>query len=138
MNKEQKQDMMLKIIQDTVTFYGDDPKERRCISADGNCQYTWGDKHCAIGRYLKPKYQIETWKENEESVKGLMDCSEDYCEIDWCLRDEVHGLDVEFWADLQDMHDGRRNWNYEDKGLTLDGEMQCKKMIRNVKDDEYE
>ena len=138
MNKEQKQDMMLDILEDTVTFYGEDPKERRCITYEGDCQYTWGDNHCAIGRYLKPKYQIETWRDNGESVRGLMDCSEDFSEIDWCLKDEVHGVDVEFWIDLQILHDSRLNWDYKDSGLSTHGQEQYNKMIRLIKDDMYE
>jgi hypothetical protein len=77
---------------------------------DGNCQYTWGYTHCAVGRYLKPEYQREDWSSNNESVNELCQDSPNGWDIDWVLRDEVRGLDADFWKDLQDFHDSRHNW----------------------------
>ena len=102
---------MLKILKETREYYSKDPDNRRCITKDGECMYTWGDNHCAIGRYMDEEYQFETWKQNNESVIELMDSEyNEYNDIDWCLRDDVHGLDVDFWRDLQGLHDTCSNW----------------------------
>ena len=50
MNKQQQ---MQDILKETVDYYREDPANRRCLTDDGECMYTWGDNHCAVGRYLK-------------------------------------------------------------------------------------
>ena len=115
-----KQEQMLKILKDTRDYYAEDPDGRRSIDDDGSCNYTWGENHCAVGRYLKPEFQRETWSSNGDSVNQLCEEYDDAseCGFDWVLREEVHGLDADFWRDLQDFHDCRRNWicqlNYEE------------------------
>ena len=101
---------MKQILKDTSDYYAADPDNRRSIDEDGNCNYTWGDTHCAIGRYLKEEYQREDWIENGNSVSTLMESSDDGLNIDWCLRDDVQGIDVDFWRNLQDFHDSRHCW----------------------------
>ena len=107
MNKQQQMQDLLK---DTVGYYSKDPANRRSVDKDGNCMYTWGNQHCAVGRYLKPEYQVENWINNNESVNQLCEDSPKGWDIDWCLRDDVQGLDPDFWRNLQDFHDSRHNW----------------------------
>ena len=112
-----KQEQMLKILKDTRDHYAENPKDRRCIDKDGNCNYTWGDNHCAVGRYLKPEYQREAWNCNNDSVNQL--CEEKASvndephkwNIDWAVREEVHGICPNFWMRLQDFHDNRHCWS---------------------------
>ena len=121
MNKKQQ---MKDILKETIEFYAEDPDNRRGIDEDGNCHYTWGNTHCAIGRYVKEEYQREDWVENDMSINELCDQSDDY-DIDWCLREEVHGLDTDFWKNLQDFHDSHCCWitkedyNRDDEPLGL-------------------
>ena len=103
-------DRMKQILKDTRDHYAADPDNRRSIDEDGNCNYTWGEQHCAVGRYLKPEYQREDWIDNNMSVHELMEGSDDGCNIDWCLRDDVKGLDADFWRNLQDFHDSHSCW----------------------------
>ena len=110
MNKKQQ---MKDILKETIEFYAEDPDNRRGIDEDGNCHYTWGNTHCAIGRYVKEEYQREDWEENDMSINELCDQSDDY-DIDWCLREDVHGLDTNFWKNLQDFHDSHSCWITED------------------------
>tara|TARA_R110000824_G_scaffold72334_3_gene184565 strand:- start:4736 stop:5170 length:435 start_codon:yes stop_codon:yes gene_type:complete len=107
-----KREQMLEILKDTRDYYKEDPDNRRSIDDDGNCNYTWGENHCAVGRYLKPEFQREQWSSNNDSVNQLCEEYEDASAygIDWVLRDEVHGIDVDFWMQLQDFHDNRHNW----------------------------
>ena len=109
-NKER----MKQILKETTDYYAKDPDNRRSIDKDGNCNYTWGDAHCAVGRYLKPEYQREDWVENNMSVFELMENSEDGLSIDWCLRDDVQGLDANFWRNMQDFHDAHSCWITEE------------------------
>jgi hypothetical protein len=109
-----KHKLMLDILKDTRDYYDADPDNRRSISKDGECLYTWGDTHCAVGRYLKEEYQTETWSSNNESVNDLCENSDEAWDIDWAVRDEVKGIDPDFWRDLQDFHDNRHNWITED------------------------
>ena len=139
-------DRMKQILKDTRDHYAEDPDNRRSIDEDGNCMYTWGKSHCAIGRYLKPENQREDWYENGNSVNELMEGSDDGCNIDWCLRDEVHGLDVSFWRNLQDFHDSKSAWitkddyNKDDEpiGLSLVGKDDYRVIERKINIGDYD
>ena len=52
-------DKMIKVVKETEKYYAKDPDGRRSLDEDGNCMYTWGDKHCAVGRYMKKEFQEE-------------------------------------------------------------------------------
>ena len=127
MNKQQQ---MQGILKDTVDYYNVDPANRRCVTDDGDCMYTWGDNHCAVGRFLKDEYKnSEKWSySNNMGVLELEETSDSMC-IDEFLVDSVHGLDTDFWVRLQDMHDivgyweefhehedGRRKYGLTDRG----------------------
>jgi len=117
-----KHKLMLDILKDTRDYYAVDPDNRRSIDKDGSCQYTWGKTHCAVGRYLKPEYQREDWSSNNDSVIELCEDSAEGLDIDWALRDDVCGLDADFWRDLQDFHDSRHNWIFKDTFFPPDTE----------------
>ena len=102
---------MQDILKETVEYYRKDPANRRCLTDDGECMYTWGDNHCAVGRYLKEENQTETWHCNNESVNELCEHNPDDYSVDWVLREEVHGIDPEFWRCLQDIHDTGGYWH---------------------------
>ena len=68
MNKQQQ---MQDILKDTIDYYEKDPSKRRCLTDDGDCMYTWGNKHCAVGRFLRKEYQDETWDGNNKSANEL-------------------------------------------------------------------
>ena len=87
--------------------------------------YTWGNKHCAVGRYLRTEYQDETWEYNNLSVNELSHNSDDGdWNIDWCIVDKAKGLDLNFWARLQDMHDMVGYW--EEWSQDTDGKREHK------------
>ena len=117
-----KHSQMLEILKDTRDYYAVDPDNRRSIDKDGNCQYTWGKTHCAVGRYMQEIFQQEDWEQNNDSVNELCEDSDEGWDIDWTLREEVHGLDPDFWKDLQDFHDSRHNWICKDTFFPPDTE----------------
>ena len=127
MNKKQQ---MQDILKDTVDYYNVAPANRRCVTEDGDCMYSWGDNNCAIGRFLKDDYKNdESWSgKNNMGVLELESYAASEC-IDEYLIDSVHGLDANFWQRLQDMHDivgyweefhehidGRRKYGLTDRG----------------------
>ena len=117
MNKQQQMQDLLK---DTVDYYSEDPSGRRCLTDDGDCMYTWGNTHCAVGRFLKKEYQDETWESNNKSVEQLADKADDSdYSIDQFLVEKTHGLDADFWIDLQEMHDIMSYW--EEWDMFVDG-----------------
>ena len=124
-------DKMFKILKDTRDWYAEDPKGRRSLDKDGNCLFTWGKNHCAVGRYMQETFQQEDWVQNNESVNELCNDSPGIgYNIDWCLREEVQGLDTGFWVNLQDMHDTMSYWN--EKGLTDRGKESYIKLIDRI------
>ena len=105
MSIEQRKQQMQDILKDTVDYYREDPSGRRCVTDDGDCMYTWGDRHCAIGRYMRPEFQSEEFSENNgATVNGLL------YHIDHYLVKNVWGLDLDFWSCLQDLHDTVGYW----------------------------
>ena len=141
-----KQNQMLEILKDTRDYYAADPDNRRSITKDGECQYTWGNTHCAVGRYLREEYQVENWENNGESVNQLCEDSPEGWDIDWALREEVYGLDADFWMALQDFHDCRHNWitlkdsDYVDglQGISIDGKSNYYSIKRKITEGRYD
>ena len=128
MNKKQQ---MQDILKDTIDYYNEDPANRRSVDKDGNCMYTWGNNHCAIGRYLKDEYQKESWIDNNMSVNELAHNADDgEWNIDWCLKDKAQGLDIDFWINLQDIHDTISCW--DKSGLTDRGKEKYVKLIDRI------
>ena len=115
MNKQQQ---MQDILKDTIDYYSKDPANLRCITDDGDCMYTWGKNHCAVGRFLKKEYRDERWEGNNESVYQLSEHSDDG-NIDKFLVSKAHGLDIDFWIRLQDLHDMAGHWERWD--IDIDG-----------------
>ena len=144
-----KQQQMQDILKETVDYYNEDPASRRSLTEDGDCMYTWGKQHCAVGRFLREEYQDETWDSNNESVNELcLHADDGETNIDWCLVDKAQGLDANFWTRLQDIHDivgyweefhehedGRRKYGLTDRGKEMYVTMQDKIAKGEVYDD---
>ena len=140
-------DKMFKILKDTRDWYAEDPKGRRSLDKDGNCLFTWGKNHCAVGRYMQEIFQQEDWIQNNESVNELCNDSPGIgYNIDWALREEVHGLDPDFWTHIQEFHDTRHYWNTEteswdnetDKGLSFHGKDKYNDILSRITDGKYD
>ena len=101
-----KQQQMQDILKDTVDYYREDPEGRRAVDKNGDCEYKTDDgRHCAIGRYMRAEFLDTEWKENHGvGVYGLSS------NVDYYLKHDVRGLDIDFWRDLQDLHDSVGNW----------------------------
>ena len=114
MNKQQQ---MQEILRDTIEYYREDPEGRRAIDSSGDCEYTTiQGRHCAVGRYMRPEFLDVGWEENNGvGVNGLSSY------VDYYLKHEVRGLDMDFWRDLQDIHDSYLNWEMHDAMIVKHG-----------------
>tara|TARA_R100001594_G_C3897839_1_gene230070 strand:+ start:122 stop:544 length:423 start_codon:yes stop_codon:yes gene_type:complete len=134
---------MIKIVTYTRKYYEADPQNRRCVNEDGNCTYTWGESHCAVGRYLKKEYQRENWEFNDDTSVNSLPYIDDY------LKPAVQGLSENFWRRLQDFHDEHVNWviygneygnddTVKDKYILTDrGKREFHGMIKSIKAGTY-
>lgn len=83
----------------------------------GQCVYNLmiGDKlcHCGVGFFLKPEYQTVDFEYNMDAA-GTIGPACMY--LDDYLRPEVQGYPIEFWIEVQLMHDQDCNWDQHEEG----------------------
>ena len=109
MNIEERKQKMQEILKDTVDYYREDPEQLRAIANNGECVYTTDEgHHCAVGRYFRSEFQTTEFDQNADTSISSLDR-----ELDYYLVSKVCGLGNEFWAKLQDIHDGCMNWDEE-------------------------
>lgn len=118
----------LEIIEDTKKFYSKDPSRRAKKFLNSGavvCDYFIEDKGeekcCAVGRFL---IDAESVSNNTPGPiaewSGDLIFQDDGETIDDFLVDSVKGHPVDFWEDLQNLHDIDGYW--DEFGLTEDGE----------------
>lgn len=113
---------MLEIIKDMVRYYTKDPVNRRAVQvSEGQlgetCRYEADDgRRCAIGRCMTAE-GLADYKDREISAMGINDELVDG--LDKVLQPKYRGHSIDFWSNLQDLHDGKGYW--EPEGLTKMG-----------------
>lgn len=102
----------LEIIEETYKYYTEDVK-RRAFGNEGKCVYKneKGDM-CAFGRCMKPDADFS-------NVFGI-DAMAKSVDVDFSLKEEYKGHNLEFWNHLQRFHDNDINWSFT--GITKNGE----------------
>lgn len=113
----------IEIINETVEYY---KNHRRGISiATGACVYkTFDGNMCAIGRCFE---NVEEIRYEHCPVEKLFDKFGDWVGYDKQLKEQYRTHCLEFWSDLQNLHDSKHNWEPNDFGgtnLTEYGEIQ--------------
>lgn len=138
------------IIQETYDYYTKDPNDRRSLDANGGCSYNLevtsdyrNDKHCAVGRCLRLKYQRqrEDLTRNTDNIETLIDYNapnKDYYPsgvftIDDMLKKKYRGHSEGFWDALQDFHDNGAFWSTKENSITKDGQGRYEILMRNYK-----
>lgn len=110
------------IINNTVEYYTKNP---RAYDSDlGFCFYlTADDRRCAVGRF-------SVSGKLDQFDGGISEFLGDYHigSIDEVLDPSVHGHSVEFWSDLQVLHDRGEFWS--SKGLTEEGKKYRDRLLR--------
>jgi hypothetical protein len=98
------------IIKETVEFYWADPKRR--ATADIGCWYlTIDGRMCAVGRCLTQRHAWRAFAMlcSVGQLPGrLLEAS-----LDEILQPEYRGHSVEFWENLQNLHDNEHIWDSE-------------------------
>ena len=132
MNIEERKQQMQDILKETVEYYREDPVEFRAVANNGECVYTTDEgHHCAIGRYFRPEFQTTEFGQNEDTSIGMLDN-----DLDYYLTSRVLGLEYNFWFRLQEIHDGRINWDEE--GLTETGKCRYVGFQDRIANGEYD
>jgi len=118
------------IIIETVNHYSPNPQQLR--SKFGiSCLYNGANNtHCAVGRCMLTKYkkQGKNLGFNTNSVHYIKPINS----IDDILLPKYRGHSVDFWGDLQKLHDTDGFWL--DNGLSEHGEIRYKKLLEEYKD----
>ena len=113
------------IINETVKFYSEDPN-RRAIEGS-SCLYYYrtesGVQKCAVGRCL-----IKPGKTQDGGVFMVFG---DSCNLNKALKPKYRGHSLEFWEDLQAIHDSHFYW--DEKGLSDRGKIAVEKMLEKYK-----
>lgn len=100
----------LEIIDETVAYYTEDVN-RRAISGI-ICEYLTEDgRMCAVGRcMIAPKQEFKGVCSNIYTYEnGEAETIEE--PLDNLLKKEYRGHNIDFWKDLQLLHDCNTNWN---------------------------
>jgi len=124
MSKRTKQDY-LDMLENTVNYYSEDTSRRATNPDSGiGCVYSKEDgKNCAVGRWINyDNFDLQSYNE-ACSITDLLqiDDGEDFIYTDEELFvPKAQGFHYQFWADLQDFHDGDKSW--DEAGLTSEGQ----------------
>jgi hypothetical protein len=118
----------LEILNETIEFYSEDVSKRSTALGFG-CVYN-GDNgtHCAIARCFIPFYKDQGKKLHNNTECNIEDflSADEVPSIDMLLEDRYHGHELQFWVELQRLHDFDKHWN--DKGLSELGEIKVEDM----------
>lgn len=106
------------IIKETIEYYSVPGRRSVLISAgqESCCYMSPSGQMCAVGRCMKDDDRVSISKMNN----GLS--AEDLFETygNQILKDDYQGHNVDFWTELQALHDDKKNWN-TDSTLSSDG-----------------
>lgn len=107
-----KQLTKLEIIEETVKYYSEDVN-RRAMNKEGGCMYKNNEgEMCAVGRCLIDAEEFARFE-------GWVDALDIEFNLESILKDQYTGHTIDFWKDLQDLHDNPMNWNPD--ALTKEG-----------------
>lgn len=89
------------IVHETLGYYTAD-MSRRALNCTGRCVIETEDgRRCALGRCMLDQYQREYFNSTGPELGDMYHATS----IDFMLKPEYHGHTVEFWHDLQCVHD---------------------------------
>lgn len=102
-----------RMIDETVKYYKTHP--RGIIPGTEACLYKEGDKECAVGRCMTKKAQ-KSFEHTETPIHTLLEEQElGMYEFEKKYFKKKYQLDfpIQFWKDLQKLHDKSHYWNNE-------------------------
>ena len=98
------------IINDTVRYYRSNP--RGYSNKLNGCIYQKDGMSCAIGRFFNSKAtdEIRGFDGAAEDLEYHLEVKYKFPNLDSILKVIVHGHSLEFWTDLQILHDTASYW----------------------------
>lgn len=119
----------VEIIQETSDWYGADPSRRASrINDRGSrvCEYLSPNGNmCAAGRCIVDPQPEWEGTINNIYIPGMT--AEDKVDVEWHFKKEYQGHDIEFWQDIQSLHDSEENWS--ETGISVVGQIEVEKLI---------
>lgn len=132
------------LIQETVDYYSQDPKNLRARN-EYTCFYNYNGKKCAVGRCLLAKKNPPMTQHGKyltgyiSSIKiGYYDddtneeCLIPKDEIQDLFKKKYRGFPIPLWDGLQKLHDSNNYW--DDEGLTDTGKERVAALMESWKD----
>jgi hypothetical protein len=130
----------LEILEETANFYN---RNNRATHEKFGCAYRndEGNK-CAVGRCMTDE-AIEKYGDFDGAASTLANAigrnelgvnisyGNDAKILDYVLDEEYHGHELEFWGDLQTLHDNQSRWDNE--GLSPYGKQLYKSLVEKWK-----
>lgn len=108
---------MLETLNETAAAY---TRNTRAVDPEnGGCRYFMNGRCCAVGRCML----------NPEQHENYLGGVNRFSDLDALLKSEYRGFPIDFWRDLQDLHDWEDNW--DENGLTETG----KTKVANIKEE---
>jgi hypothetical protein len=124
MNKIQARNM-LEIV---VKHFSKNPKELRCLSASGNCKYSYQknvpkSNGCAIGMFLPNNLCLEMDNSGNTDINSILDEPNLYKKLPKWMQ----SMDSMFLAKLQVLHDDNHYWT--NTNISKEGKEYINKII---------
>lgn len=99
----------LEIIQETVDYYSVDPVARRSKNDQNKCVYLSDTGQvCAFSRVMLKKQRDLIVKEGYQEATARK--ISEHKGLDRLLKIRYRGHDINFWADIQYLHDHNKFW----------------------------
>lgn len=114
------------IIRETASFYN---LNNRGVNTLGGCSYlTDSGTMCAVGRCMTnpTPTMFSSVKSLRDRVPGRGEAAE--LDLEAFLKPEYRGHDLDFWMDVQNLHDHAHNWDEE--GLTEFGVAKVNQLLK--------
>jgi hypothetical protein len=109
---------MVALVDETVAFYGANPRGRRATDAGNTiCFYYDSGCCCAVGRALINPAAMQRSYPN----KRIDQIDEEINNLQLLFKPEYRGYSIGIWRRLQVLHDSPMHWN-ESGGLTAVGQ----------------
>ena len=116
--KQSVMERQSQLLSETLTYYEANPRGITpfgCVYS-ANAWGAYGDAKCAVGRCMTDE-AMESYGDFEGSINYLLQNGVKSENCDDILREEFHGLGIDFWVMLQTIHDDDDFWADTDDGL---------------------
>ena len=121
-----------RLLLETIRYYYNNPRAEN----DGRCEYESANgATCAVGRCMLVRKRRSLKGENTISVSSI---GREIAPLDSFLRVKYRGLSMDFWNNLQMLHDSASAWNQQGaRGMTLDGARVAVEIAADLCPDSY-